>query len=956
MSSAIIHGFKKTQETAVCELDALLCRFTHMKTGLELAWLKRSEENKTFGIAFETLPENDTGVFHILEHSTLCGSEKYPVKEPFVDLMKNSMNTFLNAMTFPDKTVYPASSKNNKDFMNLISVYLDAVFRPMIYKKPEIFHQEGWHYEFDEDGSVCYNGIVLNEMKGVYSDPDEITENALNQALFPDTPYHFSYGGDPAAIPDLSYEDFLETHRRFYSPSNACIFLDGDLDIEAVLKLLDDEYLSKYEKTERLAPPAIQQAVSGEFRTAYEVASAEEEAGAARLIFGNVIGDFSDREKIIGMEILSEVLCGNNQAPLCKAILESGIAEDAAMSVQSEILQPYVKLELKNIHDEDIEKAEVLIRTELQKTVLNGIDRESLKAAIANAQFKAIERDNDEYPQGIMLCFQVLENWLYGGNPAANLEFEKLFENLKTSVSHNYFENLIQGILLDNPHKCKVVLIPSHTLGEERGQAEAERLTSELNAFSEKDIQKLYDEQTQLVRWQTSEDAPETAALMPKLTLSDIDTKPEEIPSEFTEDNGIRIIKHPIGRSGICYCSLYFDADGFNERELSELSLLCELLGKLNTETYSAGELTNAIRSTFGSLEFSIENFAGENEILSCKTKFCVSFSALTENMDAALKLALHILQKTVLTDTTAIIDIIRQRRIESYQEIVMSGSLSALRRLSAGSTVSGAADECCGGIAYYQYLQTLDEIKDFTFLRTLTKDVLCRNKLTASFTGDIPEINLDVFDALPEGKERKISSVLKPWGAFHEGIIIPADISYAAAGGNIVLQGGHFTGRMALMSHIISLDYLWNVIRVQGGAYGTGLHVRESGFFGCYSYRDPSAADSLETFSKAGEFLKEKIKTDPDLTGAIIGTIADSSPLLSVRMKGQRADALYFKNITYDNLCERRRNLLNSSCDDLLPLAELLSAALQQNNSTCVIGSEEQIEACGCTDRIITL
>ena len=953
----IIHGFQEIKEVTVKELDATLLQYTHKKTGLGLVWLKRNEENKTFGIAFETLPDNDTGVFHILEHSTLCGSEKYPVKEPFVELMKNSMNTFLNAMTFPDKTVYPVSSKNNKDFMNLISVYLDAVFRPMIYKKPEIFYQEGWHYEFDEEGSVCYNGVVLNEMKGVYSDPDEITDNALTQALFPDTPYHFSYGGDPAKITDLSYEEFLETHRRFYSPSNAYVFLDGDLDIEAVLELLDSEYLSKYEKSERLDPPAVQKPVNGGLvKAEYEVSSLEEEIGTARLVFGNVIGDFSEREKIIGMQILSGILCGNNQAPLCKAILEAELAEDVAMTVQDEILQPYIKLELKNIHIEDVQKAEELIRAELQKIVQNGIDPETLDAAIANMQFKMEERDYGEYPQGVILCLQVLESWLYGGDPAANLEVGELFKKLKINAEQRYFENLIDEVLLNNPHRCKVELVPSHMFGEKREQAEIDRMSAELDALDEQDIKRLYDEQENLARWQMSDDAPETLSCMPKLTLSDIDKKPERIPSEITENNGIRIIRHPVGHNGLCYCNLYFDAEGFNERELSELSLLCELFGKLDTEKYSAEKLTNEVRRTFGTLQFSIVEFAEENETSTCKTKLCASFSGLRENIAKAIELAVHILQQTLLTNTSEILDIIRQRRIELSQEIMMSGSSFALGRLAAASTVFGVVEECCSGIAYYQYLKTLDDTKDFVFLHSLAENVLCLEKLTVSLTGDIPEIRFDAFRNLPTGSSQRDAAVLKPWGSFHEGIIIPSEVSFATMGGNIVPFGGRFSSLMALSAHIISLDYLWNVIRVQGGAYGTGLSIRESGLFGCYSYRDPSAADSLKAFEKAGEFLKEAAKAGADLTGAIIGTIADSSPILSVRMKGQNADALYFKNISYDDLCKRRQELLDCSYGDILPIAELLDTALRQDAGVCVIGPREQIEACGCIDRIISL
>ena len=951
------YGFVKTKETAIGELDATLIHFKHEKTGLELVWLKREEENKTFAIAFETLPKDDTGVFHILEHSTLCGSKKYPLKDPFVELMKGSMNTFLNAMTFPDKTVYPVSSKNDKDFMNLVSVYLDAVFCPLIYENPEIFKQEGWHFEIDEDGFACYNGVVFNEMKGVYSDPDELSENLITESLFPDTPYHFAYGGDPAKIPDLTYEDFLDAHRKFYSPSNAYVFLDGSVNLDAVLKLLDEEYLSKFDKSERLAPPALQNPLdTGLIQSEYEVSSAEDEESAARLIYGNVIGRFFEREKIIGMQILADVLCGTNSSPLSKAMLSEGLADDVIMTVQGEVLQPYVKLEIKNISPENAQKAEKILFSQLKQAAQNGIDSETLEAAISNLRFKMMERDDDEYPQGVMLCFQALESWLYGGDPAANLEVGELFDSLESKSKQGFFENLIQEVLIDNPHRCKVLLTPSHELGEKRARAELDGIEAKLSEVDENVIQRLRDEESRLAEWQTQDDSQEILALMPRLTVSDIDTHPEQIPTELSDVDGVRIIKHPIGHNGLCYCNLYFDVSGYEEKELCALSLACDLFAKLETNEYSAEKLINATRRNLGSLNFSVVTFAGENEVSSCSVKLCVSFSALKENIDAALRLVIHILNNTVFSNTSAISDIIRQRQIELYQEIMMSGSSYAISRLAAASTVSGVVDECCSGIAYYQYLKQLSENTDFSFLDNLIKSVICKGGLVVSFTGDIPDFEFGELKEIPSSVAQIKPNVLKPWGTAREGFIIPADISFAAMGSNIVPNKGVFSSRMSLASHIISLDYLWNAVRVQGGAYGTGFAIRENGFCGCYSYRDPSAAESLKAFENSGVFLKEILKKSGDLSQAIIGTISDSSPLLSVKMKGNLADSLYFKNIGYDDLCGRRKMLLECNVDNMLPIADLIEKSLKFNSSVCVIGPQEQIKSCADIEHIAVL
>ena len=951
-----IHGFKRIMQVPVKELDAVLCRFKHEKTGLELAWLKRNEENKTFGIAFKTLPENDTGVFHILEHSTLCGSDKYPVKEPFVELMKSSMNTFLNAMTFPDKTVYPVSSKNGKDFMNLVSVYLDAVFAPSIYSKPEIFRQEGWHYEFDEDGSVCYNGVVFNEMKGVYSDPDELTECAMTQALFPDTPYHYAYGGDPAKIPNLTYEEFLSTHKRFYSPANAFVFLDGDVDLDAVLELLDKEYISSMESGEKISDPVKQRPVKSELSTVeYEVASEEEEQGTARLVFGNVIGDYSERDKIVAMQILSDVLCGSNHAPLSKAVLESGLAEDVIMSVQDELLQPYVKLELRNICPENAVRAQEIIQLVLSNIAKSGIDEQALESAVLNAKFRMQERDFDGEVQGVCLFLQVMESWLYGGEPEANLEVGALFDLLEKKAKCGYFETLIGEVLLHNEHSCKVMLLPSHDLSERRAEAEMQRISAELDGMSEEQIERHYVEQDALTEWQMSEDEPEVLAAMPSLELSDVDTKPELIPTEVSHENGICVLRHPIGHNGVCYCSMYFDINGLSEREYSQAALMCELLGKLETSEYSSEKLANDIRRTFGTLDFSVAAFAGENETETCKAKLCVNYSTLSENAEHAQALALHILRETSFENVSAILSIVRQCRLELYQEITMSGSSAALRRLTAASSVSGVIGECSAGIKYYQYLKTLDCAESFAFLPGLSERIFCRSGLTVSYTGDIPSLSLNALEALSTGNTQK-ACCIKPWGKLNEGFAVPSDVAFAARGGNVLDCGGRFSGQMALAAHIVSLYYLWNAVRVQGGAYGAGLVVRDTGFCGGYSYRDPSAAESLDIFGNCGEFLRDAVEDDEDLTGDIIGTVSEGSPLLSVRMKGQRADELFFSGISYEALCARRAALLSSTPAELAAIAEMLDATLKNESSMCVIGPKEQLEACACIDEITVL
>ena len=457
-----VHGFVVEREVSLPELDAVMYQMKHEKTGLELVWISREEENKVFGIGFETLPWNDTGVFHILEHSVLCGSKNYPVKEPFVELLKNSMNTFLNAMTFPDKTFYPVASRNDKDFVNLMRVYLDAVFYPAVYTKPEIFYQEGWHYEFDSEGKPGYKGVVFNEMKGAFADADELMDMTINRALFPDTPYRYVSGGDPTKIPDLTYEEFIESHKRFYSPSNAYVYLDGAMDIDAILGIINDEYLSSFEQTKRMDPPTLQSAVdAGEQQIEYEIGADENEDGKIRLSWGRVIGTYAEREKLTAMQILSDVLTGNNQAPLTKAVLEDGLAETMRLYTIDGVANPWVKIEARNVKKENCKQVEKRIFDTLNALANGGLDHEKLEASMANLEFQMRERDYGSYPQGLILGMQVFDSWLYGGAPEANLQIGDLFVHLREKMKQGYFEHLVREELLENPHRCKVALIPS---------------------------------------------------------------------------------------------------------------------------------------------------------------------------------------------------------------------------------------------------------------------------------------------------------------------------------------------------------------------------------------------------------------------------------------------------------------------------------------------------------------
>lgn len=960
-----IHGFLVERAVPLEELKATLYQLRHEKTGLALVWLKRSEENKTFGIAFETLPWDDTGVFHILEHSVLCGSRRYPVKEPFVELMKHSMNTFLNAMTFPDKTVYPISSRNDKDFLNLTRVYLDAVFRPSIYEKPEIFGQEGWHYEFDSEGTPSYKGVVFNEMKGAFADAEELAGMALNRALFPDSPYRYVSGGAPASIPDLTYEAFLESHRRFYSPSNAYVFLDGDVDVDAVLALLEEDYLSGSTPTQRCAPPVLQAPVDGGVQEVpYELPDGEEAAGRTRLFWGSVLGTFADRERIAAMQVLSTVLCGSNQSPLSQAILSRGLAEDVVMSMIDDIAQPWVQLEVRNLDASNRARVEALITETLTRLAGEGLDRAQLEAAMANLEFKQRERDFGSYPQGLIFGLQVLESWLYGGAPEANLEVGDLFQRLRARMEEGYFEALLREVFLENPHRAQVVLTPSETAGEERRALEQARLDREAARWSQEDREALAARQQALEDWQHSEDSPEALATLPHLTLEDLSPQPEALPLREETSAGLPLLIHDVPTGGITYVTLYFDVAGRSGEELSCLSLLCRLLGKTATRRHTVEELTNRIRLLCGGMRFFVSSYGGENRPEDCTVKLCATFSALNHNVEEAAALAAEILTETVFEEESAVLDVLRQAKLQLFQQIVMSGASVALNRVAAQTAAAAVVEEHTSGYACYQWLREQEsgwrweplQARLTAFLR----ESISAAALTVSVTGedaDLPaHLGAQLVRLLPErGAAYDHQPAPAPWGLRKEGIAIPADISFAALGGALTAHGGGRSGGMQLAGRILTLAYLWNVIRVQGGAYGTGLLVRNSGVTGCYSYRDPSAARSLEKYREAAAFLRSFCAGRPDLTGFIIGAVSEDSPLLTPRLKGLMADCYYWQGLTWERRCALRRELLSATPEGLAALADTLEETLA-GGGICVIGSRQQLEACEGLEEILSL
>ena len=945
----MLFGFSETRTVPLGELGGTLHQYTHEKTGARLCWIERAEENKTFAIAFRTIPTDDTGVFHILEHSVLCGSEKYPVKEPFVELLKNSLNTFLNAFTFPDKTMYPVCSRNQEDFLNLMSVYLDAVFHPLIAVKPEIFRQEGWHYELEP--SLSYKGVVFNEMKGAMASADARMEAACSRRMFPDTCYQYNSGGDPVSIPDLTYEQFVAAHRKFYHPSNAWIFLDGDLALEPVLSLLDT-VLSAYDRAKVDSEIAFQQPVDGGRGTeTYELSLEEPLAGRARLGLAFGVGTFREREKLTALSALADVLCGNNRAPLKRCLLEKGLSKDVTLTLYDGMQQCWILLEAQDMDPEQEEAVAETLQSELRRLAAGGLDHRQVEAALDHLEFQARQRDFG-MPQGLILGLQMMESWLYGGTPEANLEVGGLFDTLREKLCQGYFESLLEALLLQNPHTCRVLLTPSHTLGQEREAAEAQRLAQAAAQWTDQARQALLEEQRAVEVWQQTPDSAAALATLPRLDLGKIAREPKALPLACMQAEGLPVLVHQVATGGILHLNWYFALDDLTPEEIPVASFLAQVLTNVPTRSHSLEELQREIRTRLGSLRFGVEAYERQGDPTRCRAFLTVQCSFLEQKRETALALVQEILTASCLEDGETIYPFVCQQRVTLTELAVQNGHNTALLRVMARTVPEGVVQELASGASFLGWLRALERNFQEKFpalgaqLQALAKKLFVRSRLTISATCETEEMARAAaaqLTQLPQGVCcQPACCVMKPWAKKREGIVIPGDVSYSAMGGSFP-EGG--SGAARVMSHVLSLEHLWNQVRVQGGAYGTGMVVRDSGFGGFYAYRDPTAARTLGCFAASAQYLRQMV--GEDLTGRIIGTVAESEPVLTARLLGKAADGLYWRGITQADRCRLRRETLQTTDRELAALADALDE-MGKAASVCVVGSRTQLEQCG--------
>ena len=944
---ATLCGFTVTRVREVKELNAELVEMVHGKTGAELCWMNDKEENKLFSVAFKTIPDDSTGVFHILEHSVLCGSEKYPVKEPFVDLLKSSMNTFLNAMTYPDKTVYPVSSRNERDYLNLASVYLDAVFAPALTKSRFIFWQEGIHTELN-DGEPSYKGVVFNEMKGAMSGVNDRIEQALSELVFPDNCYRFNSGGDPAVIPDLTYEKYVATYRKFYHPSNARFFLDGDIPLEETLSMINS-YLEKYEKEDKQFEVRTQLPVSNEKTAYYEIDGEESAERKSLLALGKIIGSWADKDKLTAAKVLCEVLAATNESPLKRAILSSGLADDIEMLVLDDLAQPYLMLVVRNMEEKNSAAVRELIKNTAEKLVQDRIDKKSIHASINRLSFNCKQLPE---PKGLYNALDSYKSWLYGGDPLTYLVYDETIENLRQLAENGGFEKLLSEFLCDDSGVSVLHMLPSYTLGEEERQTEAERLEREISALSEEEINELLENNERLSEWQQTPDSPEAAATLPTLPLSAVKDSPEKIETRESETDGVTVLFHPMQTNGIVHLSMYFPLTAFSLSELTQLAILPELFGELPTEKHTAAELQQDIKTYIGSLNFGLDAFGKDAEPEKCTPCIAVHAGILKENLSVALSLIAEILTQTKLNDPEKIREILMQSYEESRQSAIGSGHALGVQAVRAQYAARGAVIEAINGYTLFKFLHRFADnfdamINDFiSLIIGAQKQAVCKAGLILSVSAS-DEISVDALLAeLPKGEEMPKAAEYKTALPKKMGIRIPAQIAYAVKGYHLFECGMNPAGSFRVAGNIISLGYLWNEIRVQGGAYGTGFGIARDGAISCYSYRDPSPHRSLEIYDTLSDFIKEFCECGEELDKYIISAVAATEPLKGPAEQSYIADELWFAGVTDEDRVKTRREMLSTDENALKEWCAALEK-MAENGAICVVGPDTALNEC---------
>lgn len=931
----------------------------HKKSGARIAILSNNDDNKVFYIGFRTPPEDETGVPHIIEHTTLCGSKKFPVKDPFIELAKGSLNTFLNAMTYPDKTVYPVASCNDQDFKNLMDVYLDAVFNPNITKYEEIFKQEGWHYELTgKDDELKINGVVYNEMKGAYSSPDEVLSSQIYRSLFPDNTYSKDSGGNPEYIPKLTYEAYLDFYHKYYHPSNSYIYLYGDMDVVERLEWLDKEYLSLYDykkvNSEINKQPAFDKIKNVEAQ--YSITMDDSQENKTYLSYNRVVGDTLDEMLYQAFDVLDYALVSSPGAPVKQALIDAGIGDDVYGSYDAGILQPVFSFVAKNANASQADEFESIIENTLKEVVKTGINKEALLAGINSSEFKFREADFGQFPKGLLFGLNCLDSWLFDDmKPFIHLECLGTFAKLRKAVDTDYFEKLIQEYLLDNTHGSSVTVKPKRGLGNEREEALAKELSDYKASLSDEEIKKLIEDTEHLKKYQEKPSSDEDLRKLPMLTRADM--KKNAMPFSNIEDEllDVKVVRHDIESNGIDYISFLFDAGDFAQSELGYLGFFTNALGLVSTEKYSYTDLANATNIYTGGISTGTASHPDIKDRNNFVFKFEVKLKVLEKNLDKALELMEQMLLTSDFTDTKRLGELVAQIKARLQANLSSSGHLvAAMRSMSSFSRYALYQDEL-KGIAFYRSICHIEKelsespksVSDK--LAAIAKKLFARNRMLISFTG-----NNEAYGNAKPSLEKVIAGFDKMsaignqaevhFNTAKEAFIDASQIQYVAKTGDFICEGYEYTGALRLLRIILSYDYLWINVRVKGGAYGCMNTFLRSGESYFVSYRDPNLSDTLDVYDKIPEYIKSFSPDERDMTKYIIGTFSALDTPMNPEAKGSRSLSAYLEGITYEQIQKERNEILNAQPEDIRRLADLVEAVLKKD-SICVIGNENMIK-----------
>lgn len=931
----------------------------HKKSGARIAILSNNDDNKVFYIGFRTPPEDETGVPHIIEHTTLCGSKKFPVKDPFIELAKGSLNTFLNAMTYPDKTVYPVASCNDQDFKNLMDVYLDAVFNPNITKYEEIFKQEGWHYELTgKDDELKINGVVYNEMKGAYSSPDEVLSSQIYRSLFPDNTYSKDSGGNPEYIPKLTYEAYLDFYHKYYHPSNSYIYLYGDMDVVERLEWLDKEYLSLYDykkvNSEINKQPAFDEIKNVEAQ--YSITMDDSQENKTYLSYNRVVGDTLDEMLYQAFDVLDYALVSSPGAPVKQALIDAGIGDDVYGSYDAGILQPVFSFVAKNANASQADEFESIIENTLKEVVKTGINKEALLAGINSSEFKFREADFGQFPKGLLFGLNCLDSWLFDDmKPFIHLECLGTFAKLRKAVDTDYFEKLIQEYLLDNTHGSSVTVKPKRGLGNEREEALAKELSDYKASLSDEEIKKLIEDTEHLKKYQEEPSSDEDLRKLPMLTRADM--KKNAMPFSNIEDEllDVKVVRHDIESNGIDYISFLFDAGDFAQSELGYLGFFTNALGLVNTEKYSYTDLANATNIYTGGISTGTASHPDIKDRNNFVFKFEVKLKVLEKNLDKALELMQQMLLASDFSDTKRLGEIVAQIKARLQANLSSSGHLvAAMRSMSSFSRYALYQDEL-KGVAFYRSICRIEKelsespksVSDK--LTAIAKKLFARNRMLISFTG-----NNEAYGNAKPSLEKVIAGFDKMsavgnqaevhFNTAKEAFIDASQIQYVAKTGDFICEGYEYTGALRLLRIILSYDYLWINVRVKGGAYGCMNTFLRSGESYFVSYRDPNLSDTLDVYDRIPEYIKSFSPDERDMTKYIIGTFSALDTPMNPEAKGSRSLSAYLEGITYEQIQKERNEILNAQPEDIRRLADLVEAVLKKD-SICVIGNENMIK-----------